>query len=838
MKKKSNSQSAFLNLRVFIGLFIALAGVFLALLGAGAFSSATAQGPSQNPGSQSTDNIAYVVPAGEKVYPKRFYGDVRFLPQVPQRQVQRPRLPEPFDYKSLLPEAVTKPEPNIPLAPMPPPIQNFPGMTRTDNCGGQPCGAGTPPDTNGDVGLNHYIQAVNSAFAIYNKTGTLLASFTENALWAGSGTFCDGHGGGDPVVIYDPLADRWILTNLAFNIDVNGNPVPPFYECIAASAGSNPVTDGWNLYAIRTDTGLAGQPPVNVFNDYPKFGIWTDCLYYSANGFDQTIPPGPYVGGEFASFSTSDMYAGLPLTYALGFAASTNDFFTMLPSNLSAPGPGGVPPLGTPNYYVQQSLTAFNFRVRKFTAGTNCGAGGTLGPVTTVSQTSYTVPAADIVPQPNTTNLLDSLRSRMMQKNQYRKVGSAESLWVAHTFRSSSTGPTGSQWAQIDVTGGTIVTTPVQQQLYDPADGIYRWMGSIAADKQGNVALGYSTSNGTSPNFPSIAYSGRLASDPPNMLPQTETQLIAGLGSQTGGCGPFIQCPRWGDYSSMSVDPSDGCTFWYTTEYYTSQANGSNNPPIWSTRIGSFKFPSCTGAADLAITKTDSPDPVITGNDLTYPLTVTNNGPDAATSVTVTDNLPPETTFVSCASTGGGVCGGSANNRTVTFPLLTSGESETITFVANVNCSVADGTVISNTATVSSVTPDPDPTNNSATATTTASNPPPVITGAAADPSVLWPPNHKLVNVTVNYNVTDNCPLPPGSCTLSVTSNEPINGTGDGNTSPDWIVLDDHHVLLRAERAGNGNGRIYTITITCIDSGGNSSSESVTVTVPHDRGRR
>jgi uncharacterized repeat protein (TIGR01451 family) len=824
MKKKSNSQSAFLNLRVFIGLFIALAGVFLALLGAGAFSSATAQGPSQNPGSQSTDNIAYAVPAGEKVYPKRFYGDVRFLPQVPQREIQRPRLPAPFNYKSLLPEAVTKPEPNIPLAPMPPPIENFPGMTRTDNCGGQPCGAGVPPDTNGDVGLNHYIQAVNQAFAIYDKTGTLLASFTENALWAGTGTFCDGNAGGDPVVIYDPMADRWILTNLAFDRNVNGEPIAPFYQCIAASAGPNPVTDGWNRYAIRTDTGLPGQPPVNTLNDYPKFGIWPDCLYYSANGYTQ--PPGIYVGGEFASFSKSDMYAGLPLTYALGFVASANDFFTMLPSNLSAPGLGGLPPAGTPNYYVQQSLTAFNFRVRKFTAGTNCGAGGTLGPVTTVSQMSYTVPGAFIVPQPNTTNLLDSLEDRMMQKNQYRKVGSAESLWVTHNFRSSGSGPTGSQWAQIDVTGGTIVTTPVQQQLYDPADGIYRWMGSIAADKQGNVALGYSTSNGTSPNFPSIAYSGRLGTDPPNVLAQTETQLIAGLGSQTGGCGPYPQCPRWGDYSSMSVDPSDGCTFWYTTEYYTSQANGDN--VIWSTRIGSFKFPSCNPTADLSVTKTDSPDPVTTGNDLTYTVTVTNNGPDPATSVIVTDNLPAETTFVSCSSTGGGVCGGSDNNRTVTFALLPSGASETITFVANVNCSVADGTVISNTATVSSSTPDPDPNNNSSTATTTASNPPPTITDASANPSVLWPPNHKLVDVTVDYNVTDNCPLPPDSCTLTVTSNEP----GDG----DWIILDEHHVQLRAEREGNGNGRIYTITITCTDSGGNSSSESVMVTVPHDQG--
>jgi uncharacterized repeat protein (TIGR01451 family) len=237
--------------------------------------------------------------------------------------------------------------------------------------------------------------------------------------------------------------------------------------------------------------------------------------------------------------------------------------------------------------------------------------------------------------------------------------------------------------------------------------------------------------------------------------------------------------------------------------------------------------------ADLAITKTDSPDPVIAGNALTYTVTVTNDGPDTATSVTVTDNLPAETTFVSCSSTGGGVCGGSGNNRTVTFASLALGESETITFVATVNCSVADDTMISNTATVSSSTFDPNLNNNSATATTTASNPPPTITGASANPSVLWPPNHRMVNVTVSYAVTDNCPLPPNSCTLDVTSNESI-----GHTSPDWIVLDAHHVQLRAEREGNGNGRIYTITVSYPDSGGSSSSQNMEVRVPHDRGRR
>jgi uncharacterized repeat protein (TIGR01451 family) len=351
---------------------------------------------------------------------------------------------------------------------------------------------------------------------------------------------------------------------------------------------------------------------------------------------------------------------------------------------------------------------------------------------------------------------------------------------------------------------------------------------SVAVASDGTVGVLYTQFDGLSPmsNIPMFSVHFAMSIDQGQTFP-TDLVLENFLSSSpdTGACRQRVL----GDYQQVKAV---GTTF-----YGVFTGNGvpfgrpfSNHDPIF--------FRVCVGAADLAITKTDSPDPVITGNNLTYTVTVTNNGPDTATSVIVTDDLPAETTFVSCSSTGGGVCGGSANNRTVTFASLTSGESETITFVATVNCSVADGTVISNTATVSSCTNDPNTNNNSATATTTASNPPPVITGASVDKPVLWPPNHKLENVTVNYQVTDNCPLPPNSCTLSVTSNEPINGKGDGNTSPDWIILDAHHVQLRAERAGNGNGRIYTITITCIDSGGNSSSQSVSVNVPHDQGKK
>jgi hypothetical protein len=580
--------------------------------------------PAQAAGAE--QNASTPALAVQKVVPYVFRGDVRKLPRSATKSLDR-ELNEPRSTKKA-PGGAIGGSLNVPLAPMPGPLQNFTGLSRTDMCTGGQCGAGIPPDTNGDAGPNHYIQAVNSAYGIYSKTGTLLASFTENSLWAGTGTFCDGNGGGDPIVLYDALADRWILTHLAYS---GGATTGPFYECIAASRTGDPVTGGWNLYALRMDTGAGGQPPVNTLNDYPKFGIWTDCLYYSANGFQ--MPAGTFNGTEFGSFSRSDMYAGLPLTGALGFIANSTDPFTMIPSNLAAPGTTGLPPAGTPNYYVSESQTAFAFEVRRFTAGTNCGGGGSLSAATNVNQTSYGLSLGNVVPQPNTTNTLDSLDDRLMQKVQYRKVGSAESLWVTHTTRSAGA-TTRPQWAQINVTGGTITTTPVQQQIYAPDTTLYRWMPSIAADKDGNVALGYSTSNATSPNFPSIAYSGRLAGDPLNQLPQTEVQLIAGAGSQTNTCGGG-PCHRWGDYTAMSVDPVDGCTFWYTNEYYDTQANG--NVGAWNTRIGSFKFPSCVPFATPTATPSNTPT-----TTPTFTATPTNT-PTVTPTDTPTDTPVPPT---------------------------------------------------------------------------------------------------------------------------------------------------------------------------------------------------
>jgi Big-like domain-containing protein/F5/8 type C domain-containing protein len=575
---------------------------------------------SQGHAAQSSE-IAGITYGQPEVHPAEFNGDLRVLfapATLGNPKVYRPRLAGPPSTKVQSPAPPTLTAPHDiggPSAPMPSPIRNFAGLSFSDSCTGGQCGAGWPPDTNGDVGPNHYIEAVNDAVAIYSKTGTLLASFTEDNLWSGVGTTpCNGNSQGDPIVIYDWLSDRFVLTWFAF---ASGSG--PFYQCIAAAKSSDPVAGGWWLYAVRMDPGGPGLPPVGDINDYGKFGLWHDCLYMAANEF---MPSGAYDGIAFASFSRADLYSGAPLTYSLGYLPPSSNAFTLVPSNNQGKGTNAVQP-GTPNYFVSESSTLFAYEVRKFTAGTNCGAGGTLSAATNVSQATYTFQQGAIVPQPNTPKKLDMIDDRVMQKVPYRRIGGTESLWVTHPVGSAS-GRTAMQWAQINVTGGTIVTTPLQQQIYAPDASLYRFMGSLAVDGQGNMALGYTTSNGTAPNFPSIAYSGRLATDPPNTLPQTEVQMIAGAGSQTNTCGGG-PCDRWGDYSAMSVDPVDDCTFWYINEYYSSQTNGTSGN--WQTRIGSFKFPSCTGLPPTTTTLGSSPNPSTFGANVDFTATVSGAAP-------------------------------------------------------------------------------------------------------------------------------------------------------------------------------------------------------------------
>ncbi|MBI5100916.1 MAG: hypothetical protein HZB33_03675 [Nitrospirae bacterium] len=539
---------------------------------------------------------------GDPVVPYEFNDDVRNLPYYPLKSTAsdkpyRPLLRPPSRPRSPLPSYEPEPLPIsgqiVPFAAMPASLQNFVGMSKTDACSGGQCGSGYPPDTNGDVGPNHYIQAVNASYAIYDKAGNLQASFTEDNLWAGSGApQCDGNSMGDPIVVYDPLADRWILSHFAFGYS-GGQPVTPFYQCIAVSKTSNPLSGGWWLYALQMDPGGVNLPPVGTLQDYPKFGIWPDCLYMSANEF--TEPGDTFAGTLVAAFSRSDLISGNTLTWSMLFLPyPAYNIFTMIPSNLLGSAPSSLPSSGSPNYFVSESQSVFGFEVRRFVTRNDCASGTFYTTPVTVAQSTYDYNSlGDVVPQLGTTIKLDALGDRLMQKVQFRRVGSDESLWVVHSVRPDTSSTVRPEWAEIDVTGGTVSSTAVQLQTYVPDTTIYRWMGSLAVDKDGNMALGYSTSSSTS--YPGIAYSGRLVTDDPSTLPQAETVLIAGTGPQTG-------ISRWGDYSAMSVDPSDDCTFWYTNEYFDSSSTSN-----WRTRIGSFRFPGCNPSALVRRTSDSSP---------------------------------------------------------------------------------------------------------------------------------------------------------------------------------------------------------------------------------------
>jgi uncharacterized repeat protein (TIGR01451 family) len=244
-------------------------------------------------------------------------------------------------------------------------------------------------------------------------------------------------------------------------------------------------------------------------------------------------------------------------------------------------------------------------------------------------------------------------------------------------------------------------------------------------------------------------------------------------------------------------------------------------------------------AVDVEITaKTDTPDPVCVGANITYTIGFRNNASGAAPNAKVSDTIPANTTFVSATLPAGwsradAVVAGGTGTLMFTNASVAGGGTASFTVVVKINAGVLGGTVISNTATASSDVVDDVPGNNSKTATTTVDPTPPTVSTPTADPSSLWPKNHKMRDVTINYTATDSCG--GVNCQITnITSNQPVDGTGDGDTSPDWEFVDEHHVRLRAESAGGSEGRIYTITVTCTDAAGNSTTKTVEVHVGHN----
>lgn len=433
-----------------------------------------------------------------------------------------------------------------------------------------------PPDTVGDIGPNHYVQMVNTRFQIFTRAGvSVFGPANINTLFAGFGGACQTQNAGDPVVLYDQLADRWILSQ--FTATAVGGA---FFNCVAISTGSDP-TGTYYRYAFSTGAN---------FPDYPKYGVWSNAYFISTREFAGSVSAGV---GAYA-LNRAQMLAGNPAPQVVSFVLppGTQPFRTgdgLLPADLDGM---TLPPAGSPHYFVgsmdqggpysapADALNLFKFNVDWVTPANSTFTFANQLNIAAFD-TIFPCSGRSCIPQPGTTIRLDilSYRQRPTFRLAYRNHGTHESLVTTQSVEAAA-GIAGMRWWEIRSPNSS--PTVYQEGTYAPSDNIHRWMGSVAMDNDGNMGLGYSVSDATAV-FPGIRYTGRLAADPLGTMPQGEGVIVNGGGSQTGGGN------RWGDYSSMNIDPLDDCTFWYTTEYYAATSSST-----WQTRIGSFKFPSCS----------------------------------------------------------------------------------------------------------------------------------------------------------------------------------------------------------------------------------------------------
>jgi hypothetical protein len=426
-----------------------------------------------------------------------------------------------------------------------------------------------PPDTNGAVGNYQYAQTVNVDLTAFDKSSgdPVFGPMPLNTFWSAVGGSCAQNNGGDPIVQFDKINNRWVVMQIQYSGFGGGGGN---YLCVAVS-----TADDWsdpsfqfNAYAYKFST----------LTDYPKMGVWNDGYYVTFNAFKGF---GTFAGPVACAFDGATMRSGG--NAAVQCAALSTKYSSLLPADMDST--SQAPIKGEPEYLVSMGNNSLN--VWRFHIDWNNSANSVLtGPVSAAHDSISSVafsPACGggtCIPQSDTTQQLDSLGDRLMYRLAYRNFGASESLVVNHSVMtdSTTTGVSGIRWYELQNSPSTNYLSPPVPDIYQAGtyapDSNYRWMGSIAMDNAGNLAVGYSVS---SPSMsPTIAIAGRCSSDGPGTLGKEDQMLPSNITtqSQTG-------YNRWGDYSSMSVDPTDG-SLWFTTEYLTEL--GSN----WHTRIGSF----------------------------------------------------------------------------------------------------------------------------------------------------------------------------------------------------------------------------------------------------------
>jgi hypothetical protein len=474
-------------------------------------------------------------------------------------------------------------------ATIPTPLLSFDGLGNLDNPPGLRF---TPPDPVGAVGPNHYVEMDNVSFAVYDKQGHLLSGPTLTGdLWQGFAIPDCTDPSGDPIVLYDKHADRWLLSQLTTR--GLSNPTLPFYDCVAISQTEDPTGAYFRYAFVTTEDGKF------FFPDYPKYGTFGNSYVLTSRDFGPTTEYGISV----YALEKQKMLDGDPNARMVHFFLDS----AVVPINQIGDGllppdvdgdedPSGIAPapvVGTMDQGAQygapfDALNIYELFVRWSAQPT---ASIKLAAQLPVAEFDSTFPCTDTItpggasqtrsciPQPGTTRKIDvlSYRQRPTFRLAYRNFGSYETM-VTNQSVQARPGIAGVRWYEIRRINGQYLL--YQQGTYSPDDGVNRWMASIAMDRVGNIAVGFSVGNGNV--FPGIRYTGRLSGDPLGQMTLGEASIIEGNGSQ------LSRGSRWGDYTAMTVDPADDCTFWYVNEYY--KATTLN---LWSTRIGTFRLPGC-----------------------------------------------------------------------------------------------------------------------------------------------------------------------------------------------------------------------------------------------------
>jgi uncharacterized membrane protein len=669
-----------------------------------------------------------------------------------------------------------------------------------------------PPDTNGAVGATQFVQWVNESFAVYDKTtaARLYGPAAGNTLFQALGAShpCAVNNDGDPIAQYDKAAGRWVMTQFS----VTNGSSQGYWQCVAVSKTSD-ATGAYNVYAFNYGTVQ--------FNDYPKLGVWNNAYLVTYNIFNNGST---FAGSKLCAFDRAAMLAG---TAANQVCFQTSNLYGgHLPSDIDGP---TAPPAGSPGYFIAfdvNDLLMWRISNLNFTTST-----ATLtGPITipTAAFSAACNGGGTCIPQSGTSQLLDSLADRLMYRLAYRNFGDHEALVVNHSVTAGSS--VGIRWYELRSPNAP---SPVvyQQGTFAP-DTNYRWMGSAAMDKAGNMAVGYSVSS--TALHPGINFTGRAPTDPLGTLGTPEIHIKDGLGSQNGGLN------RWGDYSSMSIDPVDDCTMWYTTEYL--QTNGSFQ---WSTRIGYFKFANCGAVTtpDFALATTPASQTVTAGAGTSYTTTVTPSGGFNGTVNFSVSGLPAGAagTFNPASVTTSGSTTLSVTTSSTTpagsYPLTITGTSgsivhtNSVTLVVNaapvpdysVSATPASQTVIqgSGTSYTATVTP-----VNGFTGTVTFS-----VAGLPAGAAGTFNPTSVNTSGSSTLSVTTSASTPTGSYPLTITG---TSGTLSHSASVTLVVnaapVPDYSVSATpaSQTVIQGAGTSYTATVTPVNGFTGTVTFSVT----------